>query len=200
MTDKLLTGFQEIVKEMHAGRRNHRFQAVSRRRPGSSLTGGLHRVKLFFDRISNIAIERMIHMKRTTQEILQEEVARERAATLMRAGERLAEALERLREIEREIAAGMALCGTLRETASAPADKHWRGPAAEKPVAGDGGSRRRFLRDLNAKIGSYNAQREHARIRYYYLIVVREALGMVHHQRLEEFYRIPPKKEYLPEG
>jgi hypothetical protein len=29
--------------------------------------------------------------------------------------------------------------------------------------------------------------------------VTREALGIIHHERLEEIYRIPPKKRCLPE-
>ena len=53
--------------------------------------------------------------------------------------------------------------------------------------------------ELNGKIGLYNRQREQVRTRYYYLIVTREALGIIHHQRLEEIYRIPPPKRLLPE-
>jgi hypothetical protein len=59
----------------------------------------------------------MINTRKTTQDILQDEMLRERAATLARAGERLA-----------------------------------------------------------------------------------GALGIIHHQRVEEFYRIPPKRHGLPEG
>lgn len=53
--------------------------------------------------------------------------------------------------------------------------------------------------ELNGKIGVYNRQIEQVRTRYYYLIVTREALGITHHQRLEEIYRIPRPMRLLPE-
>ncbi len=34
---------------------------------------------------------------------------------------------------------------------------------------------------------------------YYYLILTREALGIIHHERIEEIYRISSKKRCLPE-
>jgi hypothetical protein len=139
----------------------------------------------------------MINPKKTTQEILQEEMLRERAATLTRAAERLTEALERLHEMEGEIAAGMALCRA-GETAETDARYVGEVPTGTGAEESDGG--RRFLQELNGKIQAYNRQRENARTRYYYLIVTREALGIIHHQRLEEFYRIPPKRHCLPEG
>ena len=134
----------------------------------------------------------MINTRKTTQDILQEEMLRERAATLARAGERLAEVLERLHEMEGEIATGVALC------------EDWERAGADGvgglSAGADGGDRQRFLQELNGKIQAYNRQRENARTCYYYLIVTREALGIIHHQRLEEFYRIPPKRRCLPEG
>ena len=56
-----------------------------------------------------------------------------------------------------------------------------------------------MLCEINGKIRAYNRQRDHVRKRYYYLIVTREALGLIHYQRLEEFYQVPPKKRCLPE-
>ena len=50
----------------------------------------------------------MLNTKKTVQDILQEEMLRERAAVLARAGERLSDALEKLAKIESEITAGMA--------------------------------------------------------------------------------------------
>lgn len=49
----------------------------------------------------------MINTKRSTQEILQEEMLRERAAVLARAGERLSQAMEKLHTLERDIEATM---------------------------------------------------------------------------------------------
>ncbi len=127
----------------------------------------------------------MINARKTTQEILQEEVLRERVSTLVRTAERLAEALERLHEMEREIAASMEGGQGLGSSAGAGAK--------------EGSGRQSFLRELNRKIQAYNRQREHVRMRYHYLIVTREALGIIHHERLEEFYPIPPKRDCLPE-
>jgi hypothetical protein len=121
----------------------------------------------------------MINTKKTTQDILQEEMVRERVAVLARAGERLTDALEKLRQMESDIAESMAL---------------WRLGEGE-----DGESYRRLLGEINGKICAYNLQRDHVKTRYYYLIVTREALGITHHQRLDEIYRVPPKKRCLPE-
>ncbi|MHB9096737.1 MAG: hypothetical protein ACYC5X_02830, partial [Syntrophales bacterium] len=121
----------------------------------------------------------MIDTRKTTQDILQEEMARERVTVLVRAGERLTEALEKLRQMENDIAEAMALW-RLRE-------------------GNDRRCRQRLHGEINGKIRAYNLQRDHVKTRYYYLIVTREALGITHHQRLEEIYRVPPKKRCLPE-
>jgi hypothetical protein len=128
----------------------------------------------------------MINKKKTTQDILQEEMLRERAAVLARAGEKLAAAMEKLGKIDAEIAEALAL---------------WRGGGEGNgaPAAKAQEARRRLLDEINAKISAYNRQREQVKTRYYYLIVTREALGLIHHQRLAELYRLPPKKHCLPE-
>ena len=50
-------------------------------------------------------------------------------------------------------------------------------------------------RELNREINKFNAAREHAKLRYYYLIVTREAMGFRRHASVEEAYRIPPRKK-----
>jgi len=121
----------------------------------------------------------MIDTRKTTQDILQEEIVRERVTVLARAGERLTDALEKLRQMETDIAEAMAL---------------WRLGEGD-----DGGSRQCLCDKINGKIRAYNLQRDHVKTRYYYLIVTREALGITHHQRLAEIYRVPPKKRCMPE-
>ena len=121
----------------------------------------------------------MIDTRKTTQDILQEEMVRERVTVLARAGERLTDALEKLRQLDSDIAESMA---------------RWR-----RGEGNEGGSRGRLRDEINGKIRAYNLQRDHVKTRYYYLIVTREALGITHHQRLEEIYRVPPKKRCLPE-
>lgn len=123
----------------------------------------------------------MINTKKTTQDVLQEEILRERVSALVRSGERLTDALDELRRIEKEVAEATAL---------------W---TREVETGGSGSVASALLQEMNAKIRAYNRQREHVKTRYYYLIVTREALGIIHHERLEEIYRIPPKKRCLPE-
>ena len=143
----------------------------------------------------------MINTKRSTQEILQEEMLRERAAVLARAGERLAEAMEKLHALKGDIEAAMTAgpAGEILNEADRSGACKTDGFQAGGVGTGGTEDRRGFLQGLNAKIHAYNLQREQVRMRYYYLIVTREAMGMIHHQRLEEMYRIPPKKRLLPE-
>ncbi|MDQ1277067.1 MAG: hypothetical protein QG555_106, partial [Thermodesulfobacteriota bacterium] len=60
--------------------------------------------------------------------------------------------------------------------------------------------REKVLKDINKVILQYNRLWDHAQLRYYYLIVTREAMGLRSHHRVEEIYRIPPKKKQLREG
>lgn len=129
----------------------------------------------------------MINTRKTTQDILQEEMLRERAAVLARAGEKLAAAMEKLGKIDEEISQALA---------------RWRsrdGEANGVTAAKAQEARHRLFGEINAKIRAYNRQREQVKTRYYYLIVTREALGLIHHQRLAEIYRLPPRKHCLPE-
>jgi len=121
----------------------------------------------------------MLNTKKTIQEILQDDLLRERASALARAGERLTDALERLQSIEKDLTEVLVL---------------WK-----REVASGGRNSQSLCGEVNMKIRAYNRQREHVKTRYYYLIVTREALGIIHHERLEEIYRIPSKKRCLPE-
>jgi len=121
----------------------------------------------------------MLNTKKTTQDLLQEDLLRERACTLARAGERLTDALEKLRSIEKDLTESLVL---------------WH-----REVENGGRNPQSLRGEINGKIRAYNRQRDHVKTRYYYLIVTREALGIIHHERLDEIYQIPPKKRCLPE-
>ncbi|MDD5234015.1 MAG: hypothetical protein PHG91_11535 [Syntrophales bacterium] len=108
-------------------------------------------------------------MRSDAVEKTEAELVKERAEVLGRAGEALSKALMILRGIEESIQSKLAT-GT-----------------------GDDDS----LRELNAEISNYNHARENAKMRYYYLIVTREAMGFRRHPFVEEFYKIPPKKRAL---
>ncbi len=121
-----------------------------------------------------------LEAKKTPENVLQEELLKERAEVLCRAGERLAEALEKVH------AAGKRIEDLLRDLDRAAEE---RGSRAKKDA----------LDAVNREIRAYNTARDHAKLRYYYMIVTREALGMRRHHWVDEFYRIPPKKKLLRE-
>jgi len=118
---------------------------------------------------------------------IQEDILRERAQVLARAGESVHEALERLKVLEREIDRRM---GLYRRT-TAKCDPANPGHSRLRKLAG------LLLDEINLGIAGYNEEREYAKVRYYYLIVTREAMGFRRHQMVEEIYRIPEKKRYL---
>ena len=124
----------------------------------------------------------MINTRKTTQDILQEEMLRERAAVLARAGEQARRRAGEAREDRSGDFRGAVYSGI--------AD----GDEANGAAPAKAEEAHRILCEINAKIRAYNRQREQVKTRYYYLIVTREALGLIHHQRLAEIYRIPPKK------
>lgn len=110
-------------------------------------------------------------MRKSTWEKTQEEMLKERAEVLGRAGEALAAALSEAEKIDRRIAESIRIAGG--------------SPGTEA------------LAEINGEIRLYNRAREYAQLRYYYLIVTREAMGFRRHKAVEEAYRIPPKRKYL---
>ncbi|HPC03556.1 MAG TPA: hypothetical protein PKY58_05795 [Syntrophales bacterium] len=117
----------------------------------------------------------------------QEDILRERANVLARAGDSVWFALERLRILDGEINRKMEL---------------YRRASTRIELARDVRERlRRFtadlVEDINDGIVRYNEAREYAKVRYYYLIVTREAMGFRRHQTVEEIYRIPEKKRTI---
>ncbi|MGE5790889.1 MAG: hypothetical protein ACM33C_08445 [Syntrophaceae bacterium] len=110
-------------------------------------------------------------MRKSSWEKTQEELLKERAEVLGRAGEALATALSDLDKIGRSISESIRKAGEY--------------PGSET------------LTEINGEIRHYNRAREYAQLRYYYLIVTREAMGFRRHKAVEEAYKIPPKKKYL---
>ncbi|HUH66651.1 MAG TPA: hypothetical protein VLZ07_09460 [Syntrophales bacterium] len=120
------------------------------------------------------------------ENILREEMQQERAQVLGRAGEKLAAAIAKMRGIEDTIEERLKKF----ELDS----KRYEG----KVISGKSASlRHEFIGEINREIGRYNRAREYAKLRYYYLIVTREAMGMRRHHWVEELYRIPPRKALL---
>ena len=103
----------------------------------------------------------------------QEEIFKERAEALGRAGERLFAVLKELKEIEENI------------------------DSKSESVQSNNDEVKAAVREINREIDRYNRAREYAKLRYYYLIVIREAVGFRRHKHVEEIYRIPPQKRHL---
>lgn len=127
--------------------------------------------------------------RKTGEDILQEELLQERAQVLGRAGESVARALEKLRASGRII--DELLWQQRRDGHTGTAS----GGDAEEPFS----SGLRLVQEINAEIRRFNALREEAKVRYYYLIVTREAMGLRRHHYVEELYGIPPRRRCLRE-
>lgn len=119
-------------------------------------------------------------MEQSPEEIIKQEIMRERAEALARAGNSVDEALRRLTSLKHHIE---SLKSEL---------------AATSPEQDD--TRRHLIKRINDSIRHYNELHKHANLRYYYLIVTREALGLRHHQRVAEIYSIPPRMKPLKDN
>lgn len=117
--------------------------------------------------------------KMDQQESLCEELLRERAAVLSRAGLAVEDALARLAKIEEQIE-----------------DKLRYFYRYQKDSA-SGGQSEAFLNDINLIIDQFNAACQRAEVQFYYFIVTREALGLRRHETVHRLYRIPPKKKKM---
>jgi len=120
------------------------------------------------------------------ENILREEMMKERAEVLGRAGEKLAAAIEKMRIIEQVIEERLKNFHSIVE-------KSGEGYDDGKLVS----RRQKIVKEINGEIGKFNHAREYAKLRYYYLIVTREAMGIRRHHWVEESYRIPPRKKHL---
>ncbi|MDI9570521.1 MAG: hypothetical protein QM278_07335 [Pseudomonadota bacterium] len=125
--------------------------------------------------------------KKTVDEILREEFFKERAVVLGRTGESVARAIDQLQRLGRIIE---QYHNELQRLDQAP-------PEADPERREAGAAKERVVNEINVKISQYNQLWDHAQLRYYYLVVTREAMGLRSHHRVEEIYRIPPRKKQL---
>ena len=115
--------------------------------------------------------------KEDQHENLCEELLRERAAVLGRAGFAVEDAIGRLMYLEREIEKKILLL------------KSYRTVAHDREML----DKQKFLhQEINLNIDQFNDLCRNAQLKYYYLIVTREALGLRRHEMIKEIYRIPP--------
>ena len=127
--------------------------------------------------------------EKTVDEILREEFLKERAVVLGRTGESVSRAILKLQRLGKAIEARQREFSHLEQELGKDPDR------MEYRLA-----RERKINEINKKIALYNRLWDHAQLRYYYLIVTREAMGLRSHHRVEEIYRIPPKKKQLSGG
>ncbi|MEE9911600.1 MAG: hypothetical protein K4571_07735 [Deltaproteobacteria bacterium] len=120
--------------------------------------------------------------KQNQHDSLCEELLRERAAVLGRAGFAVEDALAQLLKIEQQIEDKIQSWRCRGNPGFA-----WRGTQDQQSV----------LEEINAGIDQFNAACQKAEIQYYYLIVTREALGLRRHETVQKLYRIPPKKKKM---
>lgn len=113
---------------------------------------------------------------------LLEELLREKAAVLSRAGMAVDEAIEQLMRIDQEIEAKISLLNTFIW------NKHTSEMLQKKQMV---------FEEINLSIDQFNSIRQKAQLQYYYLIVTREALGLRRHEMIQDIYRIPAKKEKI---
>ena len=114
--------------------------------------------------------------KEDQHENLCEELLRERAAVLGRAGFAVEDAIGRLMYLEREIEKKISLL------------KSYGTVAHDREML----DKQNFLhQEINLNIDQFNDLCRSAQLKYYYLIVTREALGLRRHEVIKEKYRIP---------
>ncbi len=111
-----------------------------------------------------------------------EELLRERAAVLGRAGMAVEDALAELTKLDNEIKTKKEQLKLLKLREQCPHSLNEQQAAVE---------------EINAKIDQFNAVRKKAQLKYYYLIVTREALGLRRHDMIKEIYIIPVKKKKI---
>src|SRR5512136_3410527 len=120
------------------------------------------------------------------ESILREEMLKERAEVLGRAGEKLAAAIEKMGVVEKGIDDRLNHYRLI-------AKKCEENSEDDKLVS----MKKDIMGEINREIGKFNRAREYAKLRYYYLIVTREAMGMRRHHWVDESYRIPPRKQHF---
>ena len=119
----------------------------------------------------------------------QEDILRERASVLARAGESVFIALKKLNSIEKVIEDRASILNNALEN----------GNGETETENGDklNCSTEELFNEINREIFRYNKAREFAKLRYYYLIITREAMGLRRHKMVEEIYEIPSQKQNI---
>ena len=111
-----------------------------------------------------------------------EELLRERAAVLSRAGIAVEDAIAELTKLDHELQIKNEQLKSLRQHEQIPDNLN---------------KQRVLIEEINMIVDQFHAVRKRAQLKYYYLIVTREALGLRRHDRIKEIYIIPVKKKKI---
>lgn len=120
--------------------------------------------------------------KEESHDLLCEEFLKERAAVLGRAGMAVEDALTELTKLEHEIQ-------TKKEQLQAL--------DFQEQCYYNLNVQEVLIEEINVSIDQFNAVLKRAELKYYYLIVTREALGLRRHDRVKEMFVIPEKKKKM---
>lgn len=118
--------------------------------------------------------------KEESVDILREEFLRERAAVLGRAGTAVEDAIAELARLDQEIQIKKEQLQTLVLDAQTFPNEN-----------------QILVEEINLDIEQFNIIIEKANLKYYYLIVTREAMGLRRHKMIQELYVIPKKKKKI---
>jgi hypothetical protein len=134
--------------------------------------------------INGVKIIMQISQKRKNeqQDNLLEELLREKAAVLSRAGMAVDDVLSQLKHVDKEIEVKISFLKTF-------SDNEHASEVLQKKQS--------IHEEINLSIDHFNAIRQKAQLQYYYLIVTREALGLRRHEMIQDIYRIPERKEKI---
>ncbi|MGV8059742.1 MAG: hypothetical protein AB2L12_17240 [Smithellaceae bacterium] len=108
-----------------------------------------------------------------------EELLRERAAVLSRAGMAVEDAIDELTKLDYEIQIKEEQLKSLKLQDQSPHNLN---------------KQQALVDEINVSIDQFNTVHNRAQLKYYYLIVTREALGLRRHDRIQEIYIIPAKR------
>jgi len=132
---------------------------------------------------------KVVIMREKGFEQTQEDILRERASVLARTGESVHVALEKLNSIENAIEDRIKI---LYKT-----DENGNNKTETENGDKSNCSTEDLFNEINREIFRYNKAREYAKLRYYYLIITREAMGLRRHKMVEEIYEIPSQKQNI---
>jgi hypothetical protein len=117
-----------------------------------------------------------------SHDILCEEFLQERAMVLGRAGMAVEDVLAELTKLDREIQIKKEQLQSLQ---------------LQEQYTCDLNDQEALIYEINVGIDQFNAVLKKAELKYYYLIVTREALGLRRHKMIQEIYVIPEKKKKI---